>query len=250
MREEFRRGGARRGVFGAALAATMIVVACGGPKYPSCDSDEACNEGGHKGVCVDHKCVACRDDKGCAAGETCRAGACERREGYCDEKVTCPGGVPCENHTCREAPVASKPPVECDDEHPCKGSGERCQNGRCVGPDPGGPGCRDFGAIYYAFDQADLAGEGTRTLERLAGCLVKGSLSSRRVLLTGHCDQRGEYEYNMGLGAERAERARTALVSLGVPADRVTTSSRGKLDAVGTDEDAMAKDRRVDIEVR
>ncbi len=233
----------------SAGAVLLLIVACGGPKYPTCDTDEHCNADGHKGVCVDHKCVACRDDSGCAAGEACRAGRCERREGYCDEKSPCPGGAPCEAHKCGEVKVA-KPAVECDDEHPCKAAGEKCQNGHCVGPEPGGPGCRDFGAIYYAFESADLAGEGTRTLERLAGCLVKGSLASRRVLLTGHCDARGEYEFNMGLGAERAERARTALVSLGVPADRVTTSSRGKLDAVGTDEDSMAKDRRVDIEVK
>jgi peptidoglycan-associated lipoprotein len=230
---------------------TLIAVACGGPKYPTCDTDEHCNADGHKGVCVDHKCVACRDDAACAKGETCRAGLCAKREGFCDEKNPCPGGAPCPATTCGPAkPGTSAPPVECSDEQPCKGAGERCMNGRCVPPDPGGPGCRDFGALYYAFESAELAGDAAKTIERLAGCLSKGSLASRKVLLTGHCDARGEYEFNMGLGAERAERARTTLLSLGVPADRVTTSSRGKLDAVGTDEDTMAKDRRVDIEVR
>jgi peptidoglycan-associated lipoprotein len=80
--------------------------------------------------------------------------------------------------------------------------------------------------------------------------MTSGTLKGRKVLLTGHCDARGENEHNMGLGAERSERARTFLTSLGVPSERVMTSSRGKLDAVGTDEAGWAKDRRVDIEVR
>lgn len=70
------------------------------------------------------------------------------------------------------------------------------------------------------------------------------------MLLIGHCDARGEYEFNMGLGAERAEGAKKLLQSLGVPEDILKTSSRGKLDATGTDEAGWANDRRVDIQVR
>ena len=40
------------------------------------------------------------------------------------------------------------------------------------------------------------------------------------------------------------------VIGLGLPVDKVTTSSRGKLDASGTDEAGWANDRRVDIEVR
>ena len=70
------------------------------------------------------------------------------------------------------------------------------------------------------------------------------------MLLTGHCDPRGEYEFNMALGAERAENVKVMLTSLGVSGAHVTTSSRGKLDATGTDERSWAKDRRVDVEIR
>src|SRR5688572_24126664 len=47
-----------------AVASAIGTGGCGGPKYPSCDDDTNCNAEGHRGVCVDHKCVACRDDKG------------------------------------------------------------------------------------------------------------------------------------------------------------------------------------------
>jgi outer membrane protein OmpA-like peptidoglycan-associated protein len=151
-----------------------------------------------------------------------------------------------------EDPVAtsSAPMVECDDEHVCKGKNERCQNGHCVGPDPGGPGCRDFGSPTFDFDSPELSESMKQTLSRLATCLVTGSLKGRKVLLTGHCDPRGENEYNMGLGATRSERAKSFIVNLGVPEAQVTTSSRGKLDAIGSEESTWQQDRRVDIEVR
>jgi OmpA family len=171
-------------------------------------------------------------------------------EGFCDDKTPCPGGAPCSDHQCGPIATAAAPMVECDDDHPCKGKGERCQNGHCAGPDPGGPGCRDFGSPTFEFDSPDLSEPTKQTLSRLATCLVTGSLKGRKVLLTGHCDPRGENEYNMGLGATRSERAKSFIVNLGVPAEQVTTSSRGKLDATGSEESTWQQDRRVDIEVR
>lgn len=250
-----------RGSVSAALAFVAVVAlapsggaGCGGPTYPSCENDGQCNaDGKHPDtrVCVDHRCVECRTEGACGPGRACREGRCTAREGYCDDKIACPGGIPCTDHKCgAEAVASSSQPVECDDEHACKGPGERCQNGHCVGPEPGGPGCRDFGSPAFEFDSPELT-EGTKqTLKRLAGCLMSGSLKGRKVLLTGHCDPRGENEYNMGLGADRSERARAFLLSLGVTPDQLTTSSRGKLDAAGTEESSWVKDRRVDIEVR
>ena len=69
-------------------------------------------------------------------------------------------------------------------------------------------------------------------------------------MLTGHCDPRGEQEFNMSLGENRAEAVKVFLIGLGVPAEKIRTSSRGELDATGTDEAGWANDRRVDIEVR
>ena len=246
----------------AGFSAIIAVVAlvgdgCGGPVYPSCENDGQCvaaNAGGKHAdsrVCVDHKCVECRDSSACGAGRACRSGRCEAREGFCDDQSPCPGAAPCTDHKCRPESVVSRPAVECDDDkNPCTGRGEHCENGHCVGPDPGGPGCREFGSPSFEFDSLELSTTTKQTLQRLAGCLASGSLKGRKVLLTGHCDPRGENEYNMGLGAQRSETAKDFLLSLGVPVAVVTTSSRGKLDAVGSDESGWVKDRRVDIEVR
>lgn len=234
--------------FAFGFAVTFAVVAaCGGAKYPNCDTDEDCNNDGHHGVCVNSKCVQCKDDTGCSKGQKCDSGACVAIQGYCDEKTTCPGGVPCQNNRC--APAAKIEPRECGDDKPCA-SGQRCENGHCVMPLNAGPECSDFPAPTFDFESPTIRDQGSKTLQRLVGCLSNGALKGRRVLLTGHCDNRGEYEYNMGLGAERAEAVKTFLTSAGIPADRVATSSRGKLDAVGTDEAGYEHDRRVDIEVR
>ena len=229
-------------------SALALVLACGGPKYPSCDNDDACNTDGHSGVCMNGTCVACRDDFGCGRGKECRAGACVAIEAYCDEKTQCPDGAPCQHQRCQPK-LARRAPRECGDDAPCPG-GQRCENGHCVAPPQGGPGCTDFAPPRFDFEAADVVSEAQSTLQRLARCVTDGSLKGSEVLLTGHCDARGEEEFNMTLGAQRAEAVRGVLVRLGVPAEKVKTSSRGKLDATGTDDTSMAIDRRVDIEVR
>jgi peptidoglycan-associated lipoprotein len=223
------------------------LAGCGGPRYPSCDHDDQCNTDGHKGVCVDHLCTECRDDDGCLAGQTCSSGACKDIPNYCDEKHPCAEGSDCgDNKRCRAAPKAA---VECDDSNPCPGAAH-CENDHCVRAPAGGPGCTQFPALHFEYESHDLPSDARQTLQRLAGCVTNGSLKGAKVLLTGHCDPRGENEFNMVLGAERAEAARTVLTELGVPGSNVNTSSRGKLDAMGTDEESWAKDRRVDVEIR
>ncbi len=238
-----------------ALVGMVIALGCGGPKYPSCDNDDHCNAEGlpaaHGRFCINHICQQCRSTKDCEAGQSCNAGACEAIKGYCDDSHACEGGGDCgKDHRCAPAKVASKPPVECDDEHVCKGAGEKCQNGHCVAPSAGGPGCTDFPAPKFDYESPALRPESKEVLQRLVTCITSGTLKGRRVLLTGHCDARGEYEFNMGLGAERAEGVKNFLIGLGLPASALSTSSRGKLDANGTDEAGWSNDRRVDIEVR
>ena len=140
-------------------------------------------------------------------------------------------------------------PTACVDDKGCA-SGQKCQNGHCVAPPNGGPGCSDFPAPKFMFEKSELTTESISTLDRLAGCLTAGGLKRSKVLLVGHCDARGEYEFNMGLGAERAEAAKKYLTGKNVDAGRLSTSSRGKLDATGTDDASAANDRRVDIELR
>ncbi len=238
---------ARRAVAVAVLA-LALPLSCGGPRYPNCEKDEQCNDETHKGVCVKGLCTQCRHDADCDNGKVCKEGACKVPEGFCDGSHPCSNGECGDDHSCHPPKVAAAP-VECDDEHPCVGSAH-CENNHCVSPPRGGPGCTSFDPPKFDFESPDLTGPARQVIERLAACLATGSLKNAKVVLTGHCDARGENEYNMSLGAQRAEAVKAILISLGVPTARVATSSRGKLDAVGSDDASMANDRRVDIEVR
>ena len=52
--------------------------------------------------------------------------------------------------------------------------------------------------------------------------------TSTRINVEGHCDERGSAEYNLALGERRANAVKDYLVSLGVPADRVVTVTKGR----------------------
>jgi peptidoglycan-associated lipoprotein len=67
------------------------------------------------------------------------------------------------------------------------------------------------------------------------------------LVLVGRADPRGEAEYNMNLGATRADAVKHYLAQLGVAGGRLATTSRGALDAQGHDETTWATDRRVDL---
>jgi len=102
-------------------------------------------------------------------------------------------------------------------------------------------------APKFDFDSADLSPAEKGVLDQVAKCMTTGPLKGRRVKLVGRADPRGEQEYNMELGENRASNVRKYLGGLGVDATRTTLSSRGALDATGTDEGGWKKDRRVDI---
>jgi peptidoglycan-associated lipoprotein len=65
--------------------------------------------------------------------------------------------------------------------------------------------------------------------------------------LVGRADPRGTPEYNMTLGQHRADAVVKRLASKGVAKSMMESTSRGAMDAVGTDEPSWARDRRVDI---
>lgn len=102
-------------------------------------------------------------------------------------------------------------------------------------------------APTFAFDESSLTPEDQSVLAQVARCLTEGPLKGRAVRLTGRADPRGEIEYNMSLGAHRADSAGRYLQQRGVDRNHMTETSRGKLDAIGTDEAGWARDRRVDI---
>jgi peptidoglycan-associated lipoprotein len=105
-------------------------------------------------------------------------------------------------------------------------------------------------APKFDFDQAELAAEDRAIVVQVAKCMIDGALKGKSVRLTGRADPRGETEYNMALGAHRAAAVRDLMVQVGVDKSRMTLTSRGELDALGTDEEGWRLDRRVDIELQ
>jgi len=70
--------------------------------------------------------------------------------------------------------------------------------------------------------------------------------SSAKIIVEGHCDERGTAEYNMALGERRAQEAKQYLINLGIDASRIETISYGKerpLDNRSIEE-AWAQNRR------
>jgi peptidoglycan-associated lipoprotein len=99
----------------------------------------------------------------------------------------------------------------------------------------------------FDYDKDELAPEDRAVLDQLATCLMTGALKGKQVALVGRADPRGTEEYNLGLGSRRASSVSTYLTRLGVTPPQLAVTTRGALDATGTDESGWAKDRRVDI---
>ena len=100
---------------------------------------------------------------------------------------------------------------------------------------------------FFAYDSANVRPQDKGVLKKLADCFSTGPLKGRELRLVGHADPRGEEEYNMVLGGRRADNVKTAIAAQGLSAAKIATTSRGKLDATGSDESSWAKDRRVDV---
>jgi peptidoglycan-associated lipoprotein len=100
---------------------------------------------------------------------------------------------------------------------------------------------------FFAYDSANIRPEDRAVLTKLATCFTTGPLKGREMRLVGHADNRGEDDYNMVLGQKRADNVKSAIVSAGMTASKALTTSRGELDATGSDEASWSKDRRVDI---
>ncbi|MDX2478823.1 MAG: peptidoglycan-associated lipoprotein Pal [Desulfuromusa sp.] len=104
--------------------------------------------------------------------------------------------------------------------------------------------------IHFDFDQYVLTDAAKSTLVSNAGLLRAAPVV--KVLIEGHCDERGSDEYNLALGEKRGLATKNYLVSLGVAAGRLSVISYGEempLDP-GTSEAAWAKNRRAEFKVQ
>lgn len=100
---------------------------------------------------------------------------------------------------------------------------------------------------YFDYDSDEVQTNDEGVLTRLADCFQDGPMAGKDLRLVGHADPRGEDSYNLALGERRAASVRRVLIELGLSGDRITTTSRGEMDATGSNEATWAKDRRVDI---
>jgi peptidoglycan-associated lipoprotein len=104
----------------------------------------------------------------------------------------------------------------------------------------------DLRPIYFAFDSSALSAQAKQVLKENADYLAENP--GTKVVLEGHCDERGTEEYNLALGERRARSAFDYLRSLGVSSERMTTVSYGESRPVdtGKNEAAYARNRRVE----
>jgi peptidoglycan-associated lipoprotein len=103
---------------------------------------------------------------------------------------------------------------------------------------------RDVKDAYFDYDKADIRPDTRSALTETAGFLK--SYPQLKVMIEGHCDERGSTEYNLALGDRRAQAVKDFLVSLGVVSDRMQTVSYGKERPFCTEhtEDCFKQNRR------
>jgi peptidoglycan-associated lipoprotein len=103
--------------------------------------------------------------------------------------------------------------------------------------------------VFFEYDSNDLNSAALESLMFDAGYMM--SNSGFKVLLEGHCDERGTVDYNLALGERRAQSVYDYLVNYGIPASRLSTVSYGKERPFvsGADEYAYSQNRRVHFRV-
>jgi len=85
---------------------------------------------------------------------------------------------------------------------------------------------QNIGDVYFDYDKANLRTQDLPVAAQDAAFLLK--YPNMKIVIGGHCDERGSAEYNIALGQGRAESLQKALVDQGVPASRIRVVSYGK----------------------
>ena len=80
--------------------------------------------------------------------------------------------------------------------------------------------------VFFAFDSAEISKDAKNDL--LGQSLYMKNHADTKIQIAGNCDERGTVEYNLALGARRANAAKQVLVKDGVQAGRIKTISYGK----------------------
>lgn len=85
---------------------------------------------------------------------------------------------------------------------------------------------RNVKDVLFDYDKSNIRGDQTPNAQGDAAFLSQHP--SIKVLVEGHCDDRGSEEYNLALGTSRAESLKQSLLQQGISAERVKTVSYGK----------------------
>ena len=80
--------------------------------------------------------------------------------------------------------------------------------------------------VFFAFNSAEISEEAENNL--LGQSLYMKNHEGTKIQIAGNCDERGSTEYNLALGARRANAAKSVLVNDGINAKRISTISYGK----------------------
>ncbi len=98
--------------------------------------------------------------------------------------------------------------------------------------------------VYFDFDKSTLTIKTRKVLKRHAQWLKEHP--TVKILIEGHCDERGTEQYNLALGDRRAHAVKNYLVSLGISPDRMKTISFGEMfpKVKGHNEWAWSQNRR------
>ena len=106
-----------------------------------------------------------------------------------------------------------------------------------------------FATVYFDYDESIIRTDQRGSMRSNAELLQR--YPSVKVLVEGHCDERGSDEYNMALGQRRADTAKQYLVEYGIAGSRINTVSYGESRPVdrGQNESSWAKNRRTEFVV-
>ena len=104
--------------------------------------------------------------------------------------------------------------------------------------------------VFFAFNSAEISKEANDNL--LGQALYMKHHEDTKIQIAGNCDERGSTEYNLALGARRANAAKAVLVKDGVAASRISTISYGKERPLvkGTGEDVWKYNRNATTTVK
>lgn len=100
--------------------------------------------------------------------------------------------------------------------------------------------------IYFEFDRSELGQDALNTLKENAAYLINNP--DVKIVVEGHCDDRGTVEYNLSLGQRRAVKVKEYYTQLGIVSNRIATISYGEEKPVDTrsNESAWSKNRRAE----